>query len=232
MPILTNVQHDFYSEETDAESPVSTQLMQKIGENFNFLNDLTGKFESFTSSDTWQVPEGVERIYIFASGGGGGGQGSNLGSPGIGGGGCVPYLAIANTTPLETLTITIGAGGSAGGPNNTPVAGTGGTTSVVTAARTLTFLGADLQAAVDGNRTNNLIGLLFTPQQRSNVYADAGANNSGNGGGAGFLDGGAGGAASGNGSSAAANSGAGGGGGGSGTTSGGAGGSGFCFIIY
>ena len=143
MPILSDVQHDFFSEETDAESPVSTQLMQKIGENIMFLNGLLGIFQTFTSSTTYQIPEGITRGYIFAAGaGGGGGGGSGAGGGAGGGAGVLPVVFFALFTPLETITITIGAGGSGGiGGTNGTNGSAGGSTIISTAARTFTLTG-------------------------------------------------------------------------------------------
>ncbi|MEM0485583.1 MAG: hypothetical protein QXD29_01825 [Thermoplasmata archaeon] len=92
----------------------------------------------FTTSTTWQVPEGVNALFIYAcGGGGGGGKGGDCyyaviyGGPGGGGGGGSSggdKLAITQVVPGETLIITIGAGGAGG---TTGDGGRGGSTTVV-----------------------------------------------------------------------------------------------------
>lgn len=139
MPILNGVQHDFFSEETDTESPNAEQLMQKYGENLMFLNGIQGNLVTFLTSNTFLVPEGIERVFIVAAGGGGGGGGGQFGSGGGGGVGCAPFLLLAPVTPLETLTITIGAGGAGGA--YTVAGGAGGNTTIVSLFRTYLFPG-------------------------------------------------------------------------------------------
>jgi len=93
----------------------------------------SGQLQSvtFTSSTNWVVPQGVTKLQIIATGGGGGGGGAcgyESGRAGEGGYCGFTDISIVNVTPGETLTITIGAGGSGGyGDNN---GGNGGTTSV------------------------------------------------------------------------------------------------------
>lgn len=89
----------------------------------------------FTTSTTWQVPEGISTLLIYASGGGGGGgrggdSGLGVGPGGGGGGGSAgnDKMAIVSVTPGETLTITIGAGGAGG---TTGDGGNGGSTTVI-----------------------------------------------------------------------------------------------------
>lgn len=116
MPLLPPVEHDFFSEETDTESPVAEQLLQKVGENLNYLNGLLSQFQVFTSNGPFVVPEGVTRGYVLACGGGGGGAGggrsSNFG--GGGGAGAVPKLILLTLTPLETWNVVLGVGGAGG----------------------------------------------------------------------------------------------------------------------
>ena len=146
MPILSNVQHDFFSEETDTESPVSTQIMQKIGENLNFLNGLVGNLEIITTTQTWNVPEGVSRVFFLAAGGGGGGGATISGGPngfgGGGGSGAVPYLVAVNTVPLTPYNITIGAGGQGFAFNTLTAGSPGGDTIISGGGQTIVFYGA------------------------------------------------------------------------------------------
>jgi hypothetical protein len=101
-----------------------------------------------TSSGTFVVPAGVTTLDVLASGGGGGGGGGGTahtgGGPSGGGGGgaqgSVPVFTRVAVTPGETLTITIGAGGTAGAAgspgfgNNGGAGGGGGTTIIVNGA--------------------------------------------------------------------------------------------------
>jgi len=98
----------------------------------------TGNVEVFTSSDTFVIPSGVNRLFISgAGGGGGGGAGSqdfgSGGRGGSGGGGSAIGTSIIDVSayPGDTLTITIGAAGT-GGVAQAGNAASGGDTIVVT----------------------------------------------------------------------------------------------------
>lgn len=89
----------------------------------------------FTSSQNWTVPTGVSNIDVFLVGGGGGGELKieNInGSGGTGGGGgYTKTIKNVNVTPLQSIPITIGAGG-AGLPRFSKQSATiGGTTEVL-----------------------------------------------------------------------------------------------------
>ncbi len=83
---------------------------------------------SFTSSTTWTVPTGVTSVsYLVVGGGGGGGgahQGAGSGGSGGGGGSGGYRTGTLSVTPGASVTVTVGAGGSAGAANTT--GGTGG----------------------------------------------------------------------------------------------------------
>lgn len=92
----------------------------------------------FTSSGSFVVPAGVVLIKAVAIGGGGGGaEGASGDSYAMasGGGGALSYDNAIVVTPGETLTITRGAGGSAG--NNIGDGGNGGASVVSRGATTL-----------------------------------------------------------------------------------------------
>ena len=82
-----------------------------------------------TSSESWTVPAGVNKITIVVVGGGGGGGGR---SGGGGGGGGVVEVPAFDVTPGATYSITVGAGGGGGagdggtGGNGREQAGPGG----------------------------------------------------------------------------------------------------------
>jgi hypothetical protein len=92
------------------------------GGNFNVVE--------FTSSGNWNVPSGVTKIMIIATGGGGGGGGSASDGSAKGGTAGVGTFTVVNVSSGETLTITIGAGG-AGGASGGNAGGNGGSTSIV-----------------------------------------------------------------------------------------------------
>jgi len=99
----------------------------------------TTSTQTYTSSTTWVVPSGVTSIEVSGVGGAGGGGGggaklytSNKGGGSGGGGGASEYIASRSLSVVsgETLTFTIGAGGTAGSGGTTspsaPTAGGGG----------------------------------------------------------------------------------------------------------
>ncbi len=87
----------------------------------------------FTASGTWVVPPGITRARVRLWGGGGGGGGNGVaGAAGGGGGGGYAEDILTGLVPGASISITIGAAGTAGantgtaGSNN---GGAGGTTS-------------------------------------------------------------------------------------------------------
>jgi hypothetical protein len=86
----------------------------------------------FTSSGTWTNPNygtGVARIvWVLAVGAGGGGAGGNANYGGSGGGGgAYMYTAVSVPSSVQTVTVTIGSGGTAGAAGAS--GGNGGSTS-------------------------------------------------------------------------------------------------------
>ncbi len=90
-----------------------------------FASAPPGTSQTFTSSSTFTVPAGVDMIFAAvwgAGGGGGGGAGDNEaatscvtdGGPGGGGGGGGFIEGWIPVTPGESLTVTVGQGGSGG----------------------------------------------------------------------------------------------------------------------
>lgn len=106
------------------------------------------KFEMqvFTSSDTFVVPTGVNRVRVRVWGGGGGGGAVDSSGTGAGsGGGAGGYAEEwVDVTPAASITVTVGSGGAGGtySPAVSPVAG--GTSS----------FGAYLSATGGGAGTN------------------------------------------------------------------------------
>ena len=92
-----------------------------------YVNNGKTRTETFTTSGTWVVPEGVTKVDIFLVGGGGGGVG-NYSSGTIGGGGGGGYTQFVKdymVTPGKTINYIVGAGGSGG----STTASAGGATS-------------------------------------------------------------------------------------------------------
>lgn len=89
---------------------------------------------TFSASGSFSVPGGVTSLKAECIGGGAGGWNGVTGGPGGGGGEYAAETTLA-VTPAESLTITIGAGGTGGTEPTPPTAG--GTTSV---KRSSTFL--------------------------------------------------------------------------------------------
>lgn len=87
----------------------------------------------FTSSGTWNKPNGVRavRVRIIGAGGGSGGvtSGSGVAVSGAGGGGGSSEQYILAASLGSTETVTIGAAGTAGTAAGPGTGGTGGTTS-------------------------------------------------------------------------------------------------------
>lgn len=168
-----------------------------------------------TAGASWVVPAGVTSISAVCIGGGGGGSTTTSGGSG-GGGGDLRYYNNLSVTPGETLTITVGAGGTVAA-----TAGDGGFSRIARSATTL------LEAAGGGG------GTTTTPRPKNGtsttisgsvgggnggVSVSAGSTACAGGGGAGGYSGSGGNGAVGNtnGANAATNSGGGGGGGGGG----------------
>ncbi len=82
----------------------------------------------FTSSSTWTVPANVSKLRIQLVGGGAAGGGITTVDYGAAGGGAGGYCdTIVSCTPSQSVTITVGAGGT----GSSSTGGAGGTTSVV-----------------------------------------------------------------------------------------------------
>ncbi len=88
--------------------------------------------QTFTASGTWTKPTGCKRVRVRAIGGGGGGAGATATSAqscGGGGGSSGSYgEAVFDFTSTSSLSVTIGAAGTAGAAAN-GIGGNGGTTS-------------------------------------------------------------------------------------------------------
>jgi hypothetical protein len=90
---------------------------------------------TLTSGTSYTVPAGVTYLNVTLVGGGGGGGGSSEFTGGAKGDGGNVISQVLSTTPGASISYTIGAGGTAGDPNNQR-GGTGGTTSMTGIAAT------------------------------------------------------------------------------------------------
>lgn len=178
-----------------------------------------------TAGASWVVPAGVTSISAVCIGGGGGGsQNSNGGSGG--GGGDLRYYNNLSVTPGETLTITVGSGGT---PGSTGVSG--GFSRIARSSTTLLEAAGGGAGSISGSGAKNGTSSTIAGSiggGNGGICADPPTTTqAGGGGGAGGYsgNGGDGAISEATGSAGAANSGAGGGGGSGGTGSmGGAGG--------
>jgi len=112
-----------------ADAPDAQELRQTL---FAF-------FQQFTGDATWTVPPGVTRVYVEISGGGGGGGGlfGTFQASGGGQGGWGEVRAgFLEVFPGGTLTLIVGAGGTAGAANG-GTGGNGGTTGVLGGTTTI-----------------------------------------------------------------------------------------------
>ena len=102
----------------------------------------------FTASGTFTIPAGVSAIKVTLVGGGGGGGGyrsacsNTAGSGGGSAASSVQYFT--GLTPLNTLTVTVGAAGTLATNGNTPTnGGAGGTSSIASGTQTITTASAN-----------------------------------------------------------------------------------------
>jgi hypothetical protein len=80
--------------------------------------------QTFTTNQTWTVPDNVYLLEVFmVGGGGGGGGGGGNGAGGGGGGGQVVLTRNVQVTPGQSIGITIGAGGAGGAVGSVGLSG-------------------------------------------------------------------------------------------------------------
>ena len=203
----------------------------------------------FLSSGTWTVPTGVTTVYVTAAGGGGGGGGSSadIYAGGGGGGGASMFRVPIPVVSGDTITVTIGSGGTGGAAAT--VGNSGSSTSFVdsTTNDTLFILGGGAGGSgsgvptstenLPGTFTNNTTSIIINCSSGGGsfgIYAANGGYSGGGGTGGGTIFGGGGAASQVNGFAALANTGGGGSGAGSYSTSnvGGNGANGFMLIEF
>jgi len=83
---------------------------------------------SFPGAHTWTIPAGVTQVFAFVIGGGGGGRGSTESNSGGAGGGYAQGV-ISGLTPGNTITCTVGQGGTAGNNMSLGTQSNGGASS-------------------------------------------------------------------------------------------------------
>jgi hypothetical protein len=111
------------------------------------------------STQTFTIPTGktVVKVTVVGAGGGSAGKGTSSNPPsyGAGGGGGASIKYLTGLTPGNTLSVTVGAGGTAGasGQNN---GGTGSTSSVASGTQTITTV-----SATGGSGGGASSGLLY-----------------------------------------------------------------------
>ena len=119
--------------------------------------------ESFTSSGTFTIPTGVTRIKVTVVGGGGGGSGGGgfgqNATRSAGGGGATAIKWLSGLTPGNTLSVTVGSGGTAG-PEGT-AGGNGGNSTVSSGTQSITTItggggtGGQLSTNTSGGTATN-----------------------------------------------------------------------------
>jgi len=101
----------------------------------------------FTSASTFTIPTGKTTLKVTVVGGGGGTGSANpqsscqVNASGGGGGGGASITYLTGLTPGNTLTVTVGNGGTAG-TTNAASGGTGGTSSIASGTQTITTVSA------------------------------------------------------------------------------------------
>lgn len=144
---------------------------------------------NFTSSGSFVVPAGVNQLYLSAIGGGGsagnvvdGGRNDDYGGSGAGSGGQRILDYLIPVTQGETITVTIGSGGSraAGNRDNPNQGGTGGTTFIYTAAGTYYLLGGTGGYGGVGDAGNNYSGTTQTTANTSFTFGAVTVSGGGN----------------------------------------------------
>ena len=218
---------DFEYSGSPAIRPTDFQELNIGDETFNVVEFVTGAStpaqgqQSFTTSGTFTVPANVTQVSAVVVGGGGGGAGSdgdrNEGNTGGGGGG-LAYGTFA-VTAGESLTVTIGNAGAAGGEGDD--GGSGGPTTIARGA-TVLLSGGGGQGGQERSTTSRAGGASGgTERDGGGTGGSSGSatdDNSGSGGGGAAGYSGNGGAGGTNGGSGSAGSGGGGAGGNSATT--------------
>jgi hypothetical protein len=117
-------------------------------------NNISGIYaQLFTSSGTFTIPAGVTAIKVTLVGAGGGGWYSLYGRPGCccgpyvgvnGGNGAAAIKWLSSLTPLDTITVVVGTGGTAfNGTTNNGTAGNGGASSISSGTQTITTVTAN-----------------------------------------------------------------------------------------
>lgn len=195
------------------------------------LSGLTLSKQVFTSSGTFTIPSGITSVKatVTGAGGAGGGATTTANASGTGGGGAGTAIKwLSGLTPGNTLTVTVGTGGT-GSAN--AVGNPGGNSTVASGTQTISTISGNgggggaatgnVVGAVGGAGTGGDINLTGSqPMMALVTYCNAGSN-----GGASFWAGGGGGGFTGSGAAGTSpgSGGGGAGGGASGAVAGGAG---------
>jgi hypothetical protein len=114
---------------------------------------LTPDGQFFTGSGTFTIPTGITAVKVTIVGGGGGGGGATAANNGGGGGsGGAAIKFLTGLTPGNTITVTIGAGGT----GNSAAAGNAGTASTISSGtQTITTVTANGGSGGNANGTQS-----------------------------------------------------------------------------
>lgn len=103
----------------------STLDLSGVNDTFSVTTEQVSGTQSFTSTSTFNVPTGITQIQVKLWGGSGGAGGPRSGRHGGNGGGGQFVNTLLSVTPGETLSVTVGTGGTSGQPS-TVARGLGG----------------------------------------------------------------------------------------------------------
>ena len=136
---------------TAPTASVGTSTTQVATTAFVIANaPLVIKGQVFTSSGTFTIPATVTALKVTAIGGGGGsGGGNNTSATAGGGGGGTVIVYLSGLTPGNTINVTVGGSGSAGGVSSN--GGTGGSSSISSGTQTITTATANGGAGSQAN---------------------------------------------------------------------------------
>lgn len=147
-------------------------------------NDVKFNVIEYLANGSFIVPAGVNQINLFGCGGGGAGGGGGVGANagGGGGGGGAPILDITlPSVPLDSCTVTIGAGGTAGGIAT--IGGDGVATTVIGTNLLCTFPGGGGGGLGGTNIETNIGSDSMAPGGRAGIPNGASSGTGGGGGG-------------------------------------------------
>lgn len=187
---VTSELKKIFVEDVQGGASVSESVQNKMGATINYIVDnatFTERFNNaqvFTSSGTFTVPAGVNKIKVTCVGGGGGGSGNeysgyvSITSPypqasftgGMSGAAGGQSVGVYSVTPSTGYTVTIGAGGAGGTVYNAGSAG--GTSSFHTFCSATGGSGGALSSSSYSSQLTNYKKGLGSGGNITNIYGN------------------------------------------------------------